>query len=45
MIGTKLERSPYIMGAAKVAEVGFSGLINRKEEDDERFVITPLHHP
>ena len=30
MIGTKLERSPYIMSAAKVAEIGFSGLIKGK---------------
>ena len=30
MIGTKLERSPYIMGAAKVAEIGFCGLMKGK---------------
>jgi len=30
MIGTKLERSPYIMSAAKVAEIGFSGLLKGK---------------
>jgi len=30
MIGTKLERSPHIMSAAKVAEIGFSGLLKGK---------------
>ena len=30
MIGTKLERSPYIMSAAEVAEIGFSGLLKGK---------------
>ena len=30
MIGTKLERSPYIMSAAKVAEIGFYGLLKGK---------------
>jgi len=30
MIGIKLERSPYIMNAAKVAEIGFSGLLKGK---------------
>jgi len=30
MIGTKLERSPYIMSAAEVAEIGFSGLMKGK---------------
>lgn len=30
MIGTKLERNPYIMSAAKVAETGFYGLLKGK---------------
>ena len=30
MIGTKLDRSPYIMSAAEVAEIGFSGLLKGK---------------
>ena len=30
MIGTRLERSPCIMSAAKVAEIGFSGLLKGK---------------
>lgn len=30
MIGTGLERSPHIMSAAKVAEIGFSGLLKGK---------------
>jgi short-subunit dehydrogenase len=30
MIGTRLERSPHIMSPAKVAEIGFSGLLKGK---------------
>lgn len=30
MIGTKLQRCPYIMSAAKVAEIGFSSLLKGK---------------
>ena len=30
MIGTKLESSPFMMSAAKVAEIGFSGLMKGK---------------
>jgi short-subunit dehydrogenase len=30
MIGTKLERSPHIMSAARVAQIGFSGLLRGK---------------
>lgn len=30
MIGTRIERSPYMMSAAEVAEIGFSGLLKGK---------------